>query len=149
MPPIFLSNGSIAEVSKEDHIFLAGFYWCRNTGGYVQGLVDGTHELMHRAVAERMGLDLSADIDHIDRNKLNNRRENLRAATRSQNKAWSGYSKSKSGYRGVSQRGNKWMAQITAKQKTLCLGTFDTPEKAHAAYCEAAKKHFGEFANLD
>jgi len=43
--------------------------------------------------------------------------------------------------------GDRWVAQINANGKKIFLGHYDTPEEAHAAYKEAALKHFGEFAN--
>jgi hypothetical protein len=46
------------------------------------------------------------------------------------------------------KRASKWIAQIKVEGKHLHLGTFETEELAHAAYCEAATRHFGEFARF-
>jgi len=103
---------------------------------------------MHREVARRMGLDLSNEIDHINGDKLDNRRENLRSATRSQNKMNSGKPKNNtSGYKGVCwyKRGNKWRAQIGINGKLKHLGYFEDKEEAAKAYKKAAEKYHGEF----
>lgn len=87
-------------------------------------------------------------IDHIDRDVNNNTRENLRLATCGQNRSNS-QSHNKTGFKGVQLRGKlwpRWSAQITVNRKKVWLGDFDTPEQAHAAYMEAAKKYQGEFA---
>lgn len=89
-------------------------------------------------------------IDHIDVNPLNNSISNLRLATLSQQ----GQNKhvrsdSRSGLRGAfynPSRKKSWYSQIRVDGKCFCLGNFHTPEEAHAAYCEAALKHHGEFA---
>lgn len=92
-------------------------------------------------------------LDHRDLNKSNNRWVNLRLATKSQNQANIGLTKSNaSGLKGVSRYragekyGKPWQAGIGKDGKTFHLGHFPTKEDAHAAYCEAANKLFGEFA---
>jgi hypothetical protein len=52
---------------------------------------------------------------------------------------------SRSGLKGVQQRGYRWIANIQYKGKRTCLGTFDSPEQAHAAYSAVAKDLYGEF----
>ena len=88
-------------------------------------------------------------IDHINQNKSDNRIENLRLATISQNH----YNITKrknntSGYKGVSRyrRGKKWEAVMSHNNKKIHLGLFATPELASEAYKEAAIKLQGEFA---
>ena len=83
-------------------------------------------------------------IDHIDMNKANNRLENLRAATKSQNQANTLVRRdSKSGVKGVrfDRKRNKYKALILGKQ----IGRFDTVEEATAAYAKAAAIIFGEY----
>jgi hypothetical protein len=88
--------------------------------------------------------------DHIDNDGLNNRRDNLRLATRTQNagnsRTWVNNS---SGYKGVYfyKATGKYAAHIKDGPKQRTIGYFDTPEDAHIAYLEAAKRYFGEFAN--
>lgn len=90
-------------------------------------------------------------IDHIDGNGLNNAIANLREATQSENLRNRGASaNNKSGLKGVHwhRRDRKWVAQITIAGTPKCLGYFDDPAKAHAAYRAAAKEHHGEFAKV-
>lgn len=91
------------------------------------------------------------EIDHIDGNSLNNAIANLREATRSQNSFNRGQQVTNtSGFKGVCWHKNrcKWAASITVDRKQKHLGYFPTAELAHAAYCEAAKKLHGDFANF-
>lgn len=90
-------------------------------------------------------------VDHIDRNKINDRIENLRAATKSDNqKNTTSRKNSISKYLGVSMcQGKYWRAQIKIADKNKHLGLFPTEEAAALAYNEAAKAHNGEFASLN
>lgn len=102
--------------------------------------------LMHRMV---MNCGLGEEVDHRNRNGLDNTRANLRLATHSQNMGNQQRRKdNKSGFKGVSynRARGKWQAHIMIHKKSIYLGLFTTPEEAHAAYCAAAKEHFGEFA---
>ena len=97
-------------------------------------------------------IETGLDIDHIDRNPSNNRIENLRVSTRSQNRSNSTKQKNNtSGYKGVSWHkcAKKWMACIKHNQIHIHLGLFATPELAHAAYVDAATKLHKDFAFLD
>lgn len=107
---------------------------------------------MHRVIMERVvGRSLSRDekIDHINGNGLDNRRENLRVCSHSQNLMNRGKnSVNSTGYKGVYRASkNKWRAIITCDYKEYYLGTFNTPEEAYRAYCEAGKRLHGEFFN--
>jgi len=88
-------------------------------------------------------------LDHIDRNPRNNRIENLRGCTNSQNQVNSNLQKNNtSGLRGVTREGKKWRSKIKMDRKTRNLGLFSTKEEAHAAYCQKASELYGEFARL-
>ena len=107
---------------------------------------------IHRIILSRiLNRTLSSQeyCDHIDGNGLNNRRNNLRLATKAQNNRNRKINaSSKSGYKGVDYKKNKWRARISDGQRSIHLGYFSTPEEAYAAYCEAAKEIHGEFARL-
>jgi len=88
-------------------------------------------------------------IDHIDGDSLNNRIENLRAATQSQNMGNSRMKNTNtSGYKGVTFRKdtNKWGAAVMVNGKHISLGSHATKEKAAEAYERGAKIFFGEFS---
>lgn len=91
------------------------------------------------------------EIDHADRNTLNDRLENLRLATRSQNTTNRRIQKNNtSGMRGVRfyKPSSKWLARISLNGKTLHLGYFDTKEDAYSAYLDAANKLHGHWNPL-
>ena len=89
------------------------------------------------------------DLDHINGIKTDNFITNLREATDSQNLSNSKKPKTnKSGFKGVSWHSNakKWQSHIRVNGKSIYLGLFQTPEKAHQAYRTAARKYKGDFA---
>lgn len=91
-------------------------------------------------------------IDHINGDPSDNRIANLRIATNTQNNANAALQKrNTSGFKGVRRcKGcfNRWDAQICVGGRRIYLGAYGSPEEAHAAYVEAAKEHFGEFARF-
>lgn len=93
------------------------------------------------------------DTDHINRNKLDNRKSNLRSATRGQNNANRPkiLKKCESRFKGVAldKRNGIWRAEIKDNGVRKYLGVFKTEEDAAIAYNEAAKQIFGEFAILN
>ena len=88
------------------------------------------------------------EVDHQDRCRSNNRISNLRLATGSQQNANSVRPKASGLPRGVHPNGKKYRTKIYLNGKCTELGTFPTPELAHAAYCAAAQRLYGEFALL-
>jgi hypothetical protein len=87
-------------------------------------------------------------IDHINRERSDNRISNLREATNGQNRANSKHM-SRHGCKGIAFHGwlkeNPWEARITVNKKSIYLGCFPTKYAAHQAYAEAGKKYFGEY----
>lgn len=92
------------------------------------------------------------NIDHINRVRHDNRIENIREVTRSQNQQnRPKQANNTSGFKGVSflSKRGKYLAKINMNYKPHHLGVYDTPEEAHEAYCIAAKRLHGEFACVD
>lgn len=123
-----------------------------NARGHINVQVDGRLWAAHQIVFIFHHGYLPVEIDHRNRDKTDNRIENLRPATSSQNKGnIQPLRNNTSGYRGVSKnsRSGKWHAQIKIHGKQTYLGRFDTPGAAALRYNEAAVLHFGEFAYLN
>ena len=92
------------------------------------------------------------EIDHINQNKHDNRLENLRVCSRSQNTGNVGLrSTNVTGYKGIwfAKHAGRWRAAIKIDGCSIHIGYFDTPESAALAYNRAALEHFGEFAHLN
>lgn len=88
------------------------------------------------------------DIDHKDCNRLNNKFNNLRSCTHTQNCANTKGRSGRCGLKGVDyhKRMKKYRARIRMGGTQVFLGNFDTPDDAHEAYCKAVYKFHGEFA---
>ena len=137
-----------SNIDDIDKDLIRDYNWCSTNGGYLIGKIKGKNHYLHRVIAERMGLDLSSQIDHEDGDPSNNCRYNLRSATQTQNKANSKlYSNNKTRLKGVTRARYRWRSRIRVEGKLIHLGYFDTAKDAHKAYCRAADKYFGEFAN--
>lgn len=152
MKQIQLTQNKIALVDDSDYEILTQFKWCYSPTGYaVRGTrsrKEGWQKLiyMHRAV-----LETEANVDHINGDKLDNRRENLRVATQGQNLMNTAKrSDNISGYKGVSwdKEKRKWVAQIHYQGKHIHIGRYLTPIGASEAYRIKAKELFGEFARI-
>jgi hypothetical protein len=112
----------------------------------VDGRIHPAHQLAWLYMTGRWG---RPTIDHRDGNRANNRWTNLRRATRSENNANRLRQRNNtSGFKGVTRerRSGKWRAHIRKNGRLRRLGTFRTPQAAHAAYVAAARRLFGEFA---
>ncbi len=105
--------------------------------------------LMHRVI---MGARPGEQVDHINGNRMDNRRSNLRICTAAQNK-WNGsrHRDNVSGYKGVwfDRWARRWRAKICCHGKQFALGNYRTPQEAALAYNRAASRYFGAFARLN
>lgn len=134
-------------VDDIDYEYLSQFNWYCLRGYAIRTTDD---RLMHRVIMEVGNPKIT--IDHINANKLDNRRSNLRVCTQGENsKNRSRQCDNKSGYKGVywDNDRNKWRANISVNNKTLYIGLFSDIVKAARAYDEAAKKYYGNFAKLN
>lgn len=115
--------------------------------GYTRIKFRGKSYYAHRLAWVYMTKECSEHlIDHIDRNTTNNAWSNLRQATHETNMMNRSIRKDNTtGYRGVTRRGNKFVAKIKKNKKNIFLGLFETAELASITYETAAKEYHGEF----
>lgn len=120
-------------------------------------VIDGRRRTiqLHREIMARVvGRELfpNEEVDHIHGNGLDNRRSELRLATREQNAHnMTKYRNNTSGYKGVcwDKRRGKWSVEIAIERKKRFLGYFDDIQTAASAYRQAADELHGEFAKYD
>lgn len=159
MKEIQLTQGKVAIINDIDYETVAGYSWSYTSHGYAatRQKVTNKHIYMHRLIV-KPGKGLT--VDHINGNKLDNRRENLRACPMMLNSWNKGkHRDNKSGYKGVykahypEKQGWKlkkvYAARIMVNGKAIWLGRHETPEQARDVYNEACVKYFGQFANHD
>jgi hypothetical protein len=154
MKTIPISKGMFALVDDEDFEWLSKMSWYYSNGyamtsTRIYGSKKRNKYAMHRFIM--MTWNKSVDIDHIDGNRLNNQRSNLRIATRSQNHQNRKPLPRKGGYKGVGwhSRDNAWRAYIKVDGRQVSLGYFQDRDAAARAYDQAAIRHYGEFARLN
>ena len=146
-----LINGDVAIVDTLDYVMkLKHREWraLRPTGrNLTYAATRGQPVLMHRMILDA---PRDVEVDHRDGDGLNNRRSNLRFATRNQNQAnrrkGVGYS---SVFKGVSKKRGKWVAAIRIDQRSIHLGTFTDEEDAARAYDKAALEAWGEYSRVN
>lgn len=143
--PLSGTPGGFAMVDRRDAPHLSKHRW-HYSGQQVQARVDGRSVSMARLIlAPPPGLM----VDHINRDKLDNRRENLRVATRAQNAANTRRrSDNKTGYRGVCLFAGRYRAQCMHGGKVRTR-FFENALEAARQYDEWAREMFGPFASLN
>lgn len=154
MQTVLLTKNQMVLIDDDDFEKIKYYSWYAsyNTklrGYYAMTQIKNKTIYMHRLI---MGFPDNLDIDHINKNTLDNRKENLRICTRSQNQCnRPKASHNKSGYKGVwyDKPRQKWHAEIQFNNKKKHLGRFETAEEA-ALYRDAvALQLHGEFVHLN
>lgn len=152
MKKIPLTQGKFALVNDEDYEELSKYKW-GFTHGYAKRSGPRPKQekiYMHRVV---IGAKHGQMVDHINGDKTDNRKNNLRFSTKSTNGMNRGKNKNNtSGFKGVflaKGRGKKcWYARIWKNRMCYFLGYYYSPEEASMSYENAAKKYHGEFASI-
>lgn len=148
MKEIQLTQEKITIVDDEDFDFLSQWKWFYTCHGYAvrQNKIPGKGQrllFMHRVI---LNTPNGMESDHINGDKLDNRRCNLRICTKSENMHNTGIRKTNtSGFKGVSFAYGKWKAQIRIDGKKIYLGLFKTPEMASAVHDRISRNIYGVF----
>jgi hypothetical protein len=147
---VLLPHGLEAIIDAEDAEKVGKHNWYFGKNGYAATNIRNKNgkkimPYLHRFI---MNEPDGMDVDHIHGNTLDNRKSQLRVCTTAENcRNQRIASHNTSGLKGVSwhKQCKKWRSYITIHKKHIHLGLFDSPERAHQAYCEAAKRLHGEF----
>ena len=154
MKEIKLTQNKVAIVDDEDFIYLSKHKWCCGDG-YAQrrNTIANSKSTAWKMHWEIMGKpEKGYNIDHINGDKLDNRRCNLRVCSGTENiRNRKTHSNNKSGYKGVWWRKDRhiWNAKIKVDDRIIHLGQFKNKEDAAIAYNNAAIKYHKKFAKLN
>lgn len=157
MKEIKLTKGYVSIVDDEDFVELSKYKWQYHLGYAKRGIYNkekrnNDNIKMHTQI---MNTPKGLVVHHINHNRLDNRKDNLRICSvrdnhksQKQPKSGRGYT---SKYQGVylRKKTGSWCARIKVDYKNILLGDFKIEKHAAAAYNEAAKKYFGDFAVLN
>jgi len=152
MKQIKLSSGRIAIVDNEDYENLKNYHWYFSNGYARRNAVKDGKRIQITMHRQLMGFPVGFQIDHIDQNKLNNQKSNLRVCTNAQNSMnRKVQANNKYGLKGVffDKYTNKYRARINYKGKTIYLGRHKDIKDAGISYDKKALELFGEFAFLN
>lgn len=163
MKYIDLTKGLKATVDDNDYDYLSQFKWHASVRRYKsthkvyaarkKRKEDGswTNIYMHREIMGVLGKDV--EIDHVDNDRLNNQKDNLRLCSGGDNMCNRGkQSNNKTGYKGVfnsNSLSSPWFAQIRINRKQIYLGRYKTKESAAQAYNDGAILYHGKYAKLN
>jgi hypothetical protein len=152
MKLITISDGTTVKVDDEDFEWLSKKKWSASGDGYAMRMEKDDSGVyrnikMHRLI---IGAKKGQIVDHINQDRSDNRRGNLRITSRAINAINSKLRKSNtSGYRGVYMQDGKWKAQISFDNEQKHLGYYSTKEEAALAYNVSALEYYGEDAVLN
>lgn len=146
MKLLFLNHGKVVKIDDRDYEKVIGLSWHLMKTGYVahtyRELGKVRRVYLHRFIFSLHGdFPKKIQIDHINRDKLDNRFSNFRLATRSQQKMnvrFKGYYWDK--------WAKRFIAKIRVSGKLFVIGRFFSAKEAHFAYVKAHKEYFGSFS---
>lgn len=153
--PLTSPGGFVALIDEEDLDLVSAYSWhvvlTRAGMRYARASVLVGSEvksiLMHRLVAAAPPKKV---VDHWDRDGLHNWRDNLRVCGQGGNMANRVINRgNKTGFKGVSPFRGRYRAHICLNRRRMALGVFPSAEEAAAAYDDAARGCFGEFARVN
>lgn len=146
---VITSNGVEILIDPEDYEKVKRYSWCISKTGYAVANIKGKVTKMHRYILNESKPEII--IDHINRNKLDNRKENLRRCTYKQNSRNTSVSKNNAtGYLGISLTAQgKFRARIMVDGKEIRLGNYDNIDEAIKARKQGEKIYFGEYAPVN
>lgn len=127
----------------EDYDKIKKYTWSINDDGYVITNSSGNdYYLLHRLITD---VKNDFDVDHINHNKNDNRKKNLRLTTTQQNCSNRKIT-NKYGINGISKLNDKWVASIGVNNQRIVLGYFNTKEEAILSREQAEEKYYGEYS---
>jgi hypothetical protein len=148
---IALTKGKFSLVDRDEHKRISSHKWHLSHNGYAIRLDYKNNKsviYMHRAITN---CKKPFVVDHINRDKLDNRRKNLRVCTNNENVRNSPSRGGSSSYKGVShaKEFNKFRCRIGVDNRMIHLGYFVCEKEAAKAYNVAALEYHKEFAYLN
>lgn len=148
MKIIPVGDDHYAKVDDEDFDKLSIYHWLIHDGTYACRMIGKRRIYMHREI---MNAPRGKVVDHRNRDGLDNRKENLRLGSQSQNLGNSKSRRGSSKYKGVSwyARTQRWQAHLMKDGKSIGLGYFMVEEDAAKAYDAKAREVFGEYARTN
>jgi hypothetical protein len=157
MRQVSLTKGAIALVDDIDYNLVMSYKWHLDASGYAaHSFWDASTGKKHNVRLHRLLIRVKPlfTVDHVNGNRLDYRRANLRIATREQN-MWNRrkFANRTSQFKGVKWRklksGGHWQATVTYHGKRQHLGSFDSEYHAALVYDWAASELFGDFARIN
>jgi hypothetical protein len=155
---LVLCTGESLLIDDEDYELISQYTWnafpCKRTTyartNSSRKLGKRHTVLLHRLI---MNAPEGYEVDHINGNGLDNRKENLRVCTKSGNmrNKQANISHKSSKYKGVSlhRQANKWRVRLSCNGTYIHVGLFSNEEEAAKAYDKVALEYFGEFAKTN
>ncbi len=149
-----ISQGKVALVSEHRYEYLSQFTWyaflskSKGTSKWYATRAERVDEkqrtvMMHREILG-LGFGDMRHSDHVNGDGLDNRDENIRIASVSQNMI----NRNGGEHRGIRKQGPRWAVRIKVQRKEVHIGIFDTEHDAQIAYAVAAKLLHGDFRHL-